>query len=82
MTGREPCLQFSALDLDDALELYVLELSAVAGGIHDGLGRLQKRRDFGHGEEAVVRDGAVQCFSDEGLRQSGVSKRRAFRCIC
>ena len=35
MTGREPCLHVSALDLDDALELYVLELSAVAGGIHD-----------------------------------------------
>src|SRR5258708_30176795 len=40
VTGRKPRLQVAALDLYDSLELQVLKISAVAGGVDDGL------RDF------------------------------------
>ncbi len=40
MTGRKPRLPVAALDLYRSLELHVLKISAVAGGVDDGL------RDF------------------------------------
>ena len=82
MTGREPCLEVMALDLNDAFEFHVSKLSTVAGCVHDGLRRLEQRCDFSHREEAIVQDGGDKCFWDESLRQFCVSSGRAFRCIC
>ena len=81
MTQGEPSSHVAAFDLDDSLEFHVLELSAIAGCVHDGSRSLQQCRDFGDSEEAVVWDAADQCSWDEGLRQSCVSRKRAFRCI-
>ena len=54
MTQGEPSSHVAAFDLDDSLEFHVLELSAIAGCVHDGSRSLQQCRDFGDSEEAVV----------------------------
>src|ERR1700674_12460 len=50
MTGRKPRLQVAALDLYRSLELHVLKISAVAGGVDGGLRGLQEGGHLGDGK--------------------------------
>ena len=79
--SAEPRFEIAAFDLNNALKLHVLEFSAIAGYLYDGPRGLQQSRDLADCEEAVVRDAADKRLLDQSLRQSGVSRRRAFRCI-
>lgn len=77
----EPTFEVTSLDLNDSLEFHVREVASVAGGVNRGPRALEESGDVRDGEEAVVGDAVDERFWDQGLRQSGVSRRPAFRCI-